>query len=103
MSAGTLDFVLLICIILFSKASFFWFQTSEMTLALGDLFIHLFVEGFGSTEDNADDEQQQDAVGTGTGMGDGDGQKSVSSEIDDESQLGDSKVSLLYYILLTSF
>lgn len=69
-----------------------------MTLALGDLFIHLFTEGFGSTEDtaeDADDELQQDAVGSGTGMGDGDGQKSVSSDIDDESQLGDSKVSVL--------
>jgi len=68
--------------------------TSEMTLALGDLFIHLFTEGFGSTEDtaeDADDELHQDAVGSGTGMGDGDGQKSVSSDIDDESQLGDSK------------
>ncbi|AQK86708.1 ribosome export associated1 [Zea mays] len=67
--------------------------TSEMTLALGDLFIHLFTDGFGSTEDTAEDadELQQDAVGSGTGMGEGDGQKSVSSDIDDESQLGDSK------------
>ncbi|KAJ1295332.1 hypothetical protein BS78_01G216000 [Paspalum vaginatum] len=68
--------------------------TSEITRALGDLFIHLFVEGFGSTEDiteDADDEQRQDAVGTGTGMGDGEGQKSVSSEIDDASQLDDCK------------
>lgn len=74
-----------------------------MTLALGDLFIHLFTDGFGSTEDTAEDadELQQDAVGSGTGMGEGDGQKSVSSDIDDESQLGDSKVSVFKYILLT--
>ncbi|KAG8091817.1 hypothetical protein GUJ93_ZPchr0012g21118 [Zizania palustris] len=62
--------------------------TSEMTHALGDLLIYLFVEGFGSTEDtteDASDGPQQDA--TGTGMGEGEGQESASSKIDDISQL----------------
>ncbi|RCV42665.1 hypothetical protein SETIT_9G233700v2 [Setaria italica] len=66
--------------------------TAEITHALGDLFIYLFVEGFGSTEDTteaADDEQQQDAVETGTGLGDGDGGKSVSSKIEDPSEIED--------------
>ncbi|TVU30479.1 hypothetical protein EJB05_22106, partial [Eragrostis curvula] len=63
-------------------------STSEMTHALGDLLLHLFAEGFGSTEDTTEDsadERQQDA--TGTGMGDGEGQESVSSKIDDPSQI----------------
>ncbi|EEC67090.1 hypothetical protein OsI_33882 [Oryza sativa Indica Group] len=62
--------------------------TSEMTHALGDLLIHLFVEGFGSTDDtteDASDGPQQDA--TGTGMGEGEGKESASSKIDDISQL----------------
>uniref|UniRef100_A0A0E0QZY1 Midasin n=1 Tax=Oryza rufipogon TaxID=4529 RepID=A0A0E0QZY1_ORYRU len=62
--------------------------TSEMTHALGDLLIHLFAEGFGSTDDtteDASDGPQQDA--TGTGMGEGDGKESASSKIDDISQL----------------
>lgn len=59
-----------------------------MTHALGDLLIHLFVEGFGSTDDtteDASDGPQQDA--TGTGMGEGEGKESASSKIDDISQL----------------
>ncbi|KAF8672677.1 hypothetical protein HU200_049372 [Digitaria exilis] len=66
--------------------------TADITHALGDIFIYLFGEGFGSTEDtseDAEDEQQQDAVETGTGMGDGDGGKNVSTEIEDESQIED--------------
>uniref|UniRef100_A0A0D3HEC5 Midasin n=1 Tax=Oryza barthii TaxID=65489 RepID=A0A0D3HEC5_9ORYZ len=62
--------------------------TSEMTHALGDLLIHLFAEGFGSTDDtteDASDGPQQDA--TGTGMGEGEGKESASSKIDDISQL----------------
>uniref|UniRef100_A0A0E0BB98 Midasin n=1 Tax=Oryza glumipatula TaxID=40148 RepID=A0A0E0BB98_9ORYZ len=62
--------------------------TSEMTRALGDLLIHLFAEGFGSTDDtteDASDGPQQDA--TGTGMGEGEGKESASSKIDDISQL----------------
>lgn len=64
--------------------------TSEMTHALGDLLIHLFAEGFGSTEDateDASDGTEQGAIGTGTGMGEGEGQESTSSKIDDISQL----------------
>nr|CAB3494534.1 unnamed protein product [Digitaria exilis] len=66
--------------------------TADITHALGDIFIYLFGEGFGSTEDtseDAEDEQQQDAVETGTGMGDGDGGNNVSTEIEDESQIED--------------
>ncbi|KQJ96949.1 midasin [Brachypodium distachyon] len=63
--------------------------TSEMTHALGDLFIYLFVEGFGCAEDMTEDasDGQKDATGTGTGMGEGEGQESASSKIDDLSQL----------------
>ncbi|GJN20772.1 hypothetical protein PR202_gb08190 [Eleusine coracana subsp. coracana] len=60
--------------------------TSEVTHALGGLLIYVLAEGFGSTEDTAEDsadERQQDA--TGTGMGEGEGQESVSSKIDDPS------------------
>ncbi|CAN6310923.1 unnamed protein product [Urochloa humidicola] len=65
--------------------------TAEITLALGDLFIYLFAEGFGSTEDTSEDadDEQQDAVETGTGLGDGDGGKSVSSKVEDQSQIED--------------
>lgn len=80
------------------------FQTAEITHALGGLFIYLFVEGFGSTEDTAEaaDEQQQDAVETGTGLGDGDGGKSVSSKIEDPSEIEDkTTVSFFKYTLLT--
>ncbi|CAL4925261.1 unnamed protein product [Urochloa decumbens] len=65
--------------------------TAEITLALGDLFVYLFGEGFGSTEDASEDadDEQQDAVETGTGLGDGDGGKSVSSKVEDESQIED--------------
>uniref|UniRef100_J3N351 Midasin n=1 Tax=Oryza brachyantha TaxID=4533 RepID=J3N351_ORYBR len=62
--------------------------TSEMTHALGDLLIHLFAEGFGSTDDTTEDPSdgpQQDAAGTG--MGEGEGQESASSKIHDISQL----------------
>ncbi|KAG2548684.1 hypothetical protein PVAP13_9KG211085 [Panicum virgatum] len=65
--------------------------TAEITDALGDLFIYLFGEGFGSTEDTSEDadDEQQGAIETGTGLGDGDGGKSVSSKIDDPSQIED--------------
>uniref|UniRef100_A0A452YC11 Midasin n=3 Tax=Aegilops tauschii subsp. strangulata TaxID=200361 RepID=A0A452YC11_AEGTS len=64
-------------------------RTSEMTHALGDLFIYLCAEGFGCVEDAAEDasDGQKDATGTGTGMGEGEGQESASSKIDDISQL----------------
>jgi len=80
------------------------FQTAEITDALGDLFIYLFGEGFGSTEDTSEDadDEQQGAIETGTGLGDGDGGKSVSSKIDDPSQIEDmATVSVFKYILLT--
>jgi midasin len=82
----------------------FVFQTAEITDALGDLFIYLFGEGFGSTEDTSEDadDEQQGAIETGTGLGDGDGGKSVSSKIDDPSQIEDmATVSVFKYILLT--
>ncbi|KAM3408334.1 hypothetical protein ACQJBY_001473 [Aegilops geniculata] len=64
-------------------------RTSEMTHALGDLFIYLCAEGFGCVEDTTEDasDGQKDATGTGTGMGEGEGQESASSKIDDISQL----------------
>uniref|UniRef100_A0ACD5ZCK1 Uncharacterized protein n=1 Tax=Avena sativa TaxID=4498 RepID=A0ACD5ZCK1_AVESA len=64
-------------------------RTSEMTHALGDLLIYLCAEGFGCTEDTAEDasDGQNDATVTGTGMGEGEGQESASSKIDDLSQL----------------
>ncbi|XP_071685110.1 midasin isoform X2 [Lolium perenne] len=64
-------------------------RTSEMTHALGDLLIYLCAEGFGCTEDTAEDSSdgQNDATVTGTGMGEGEGQESASSKIDDISQL----------------
>jgi midasin (ATPase involved in ribosome maturation) len=83
---------------------YLWFQTSEVTHALGDLLIYLFAEGFGSTEDTAEDsadERQQDA--TGTGMGEGEGQESVSSKIDDPSLIDgtdNEKVSVLKQLLV---
>uniref|UniRef100_A0ACD5WZY3 Uncharacterized protein n=1 Tax=Avena sativa TaxID=4498 RepID=A0ACD5WZY3_AVESA len=64
-------------------------RTSEMTHALADLLIYLCAEGFGCTEDTAEDasDGQNDATVTGTGMGEGEGQESASSKIDDLSQL----------------
>jgi hypothetical protein len=60
-----------------------------MTHALEDLLIYLCAEGFGCTEDTAEDSSdgQNDATVTGTGMGEGEGQESASSKIDDISQL----------------
>lgn len=59
-----------------------------MSYALANIFASLFTEGFGTTEDQEDDDAKEvTQEADGTGMGEGAGLNDVSDQINDEDQL----------------
>ncbi|XP_031485697.1 midasin isoform X2 [Nymphaea colorata] len=64
-------------------------SVAELTSMLADVFLSMYMEGFGVAEIDQDEASSgakyQDA--TGTGMGEGEGITDVSNQIDDEEQL----------------